>query len=499
MAIITGTDQPDILDGTPEDDQISGLAGNDELNGSFGSDRLDGGGGEDVADYTALYDGTSIPDAQEIAARFLVGANQFVKQDEQGNLLIDQLVDIETIRDSTRTNGTIDANDLPAGASIEADILLQNTLLVRQADGTQRTYKVENFNNLTGSAGNDVLIGDLFGGRLLGRDGDDRIRPPSGNGLVDGGNGTDTLEFGFLPVTVKLGNVALGTLDGDPPQLGFFGSTAISSGETRFTRMEILQATEGLENVLDSTAILGGGPRGATPSFSADLETGAVTAGGFQPVGEATFTVRNFKTVIGNSSANSIKGDRQDNILLGNEGGDELVGRDGNDLLVGGGNIGIGGFPGRDTLDGGNGNDVLIGSGRVVDSVVPFQQLDTLTGGNGRDKFVLGDRRGTAYLESFPGNDQGFATITDLGNRDVIELSFKNQYILELEPQKGFKLYAKVDTFGRTRDLIADVTATPGVIRRLNRSVDRNTNTLEFRVDSGETILGGTFQGAWVG
>jgi Ca2+-binding RTX toxin-like protein len=47
MAIIRGTDGPDVIDGTSGDDQLFGRAGNDNMEGRGGADLVSGGEGND--------------------------------------------------------------------------------------------------------------------------------------------------------------------------------------------------------------------------------------------------------------------------------------------------------------------------------------------------------------------------------------------------------------------------------------------------------------------
>jgi Ca2+-binding RTX toxin-like protein len=47
MAIVRGTDGPDVIDGTSGDDQLFGRGGNDNMEGRGGDDLVSGGGGHD--------------------------------------------------------------------------------------------------------------------------------------------------------------------------------------------------------------------------------------------------------------------------------------------------------------------------------------------------------------------------------------------------------------------------------------------------------------------
>ncbi|MBE9115730.1 S8 family serine peptidase [Lusitaniella coriacea LEGE 07157] len=85
-------------------------------------------------------------------------------------------------------------------------------------------------------------------------------------------------------------------------------------------------------------------------------------------------------TMVGNSVANLLQGDRGDDYLQGNGGDDTLKGNTGNDVVDGGfGNDVLRGGTGNDLLMGREGNDWMIGEG----------ETDILIGGGGSDYFTF--------------------------------------------------------------------------------------------------------------
>jgi Ca2+-binding RTX toxin-like protein len=85
----------------------------------------------------------------------------------------------------------------------------------------------------------------------------------------------------------------------------------------------------------------------------------------------------------GTNKGDRLQGDSGDNIIKGLGGNDRLLGLGGNDTLLGG--------DGNDTLDGGNGDDILDGG----------KGTNTYIGGQGKDTFVLSAKNGLAIIADF--------------------------------------------------------------------------------------------------
>jgi Ca2+-binding RTX toxin-like protein len=107
--------------------------------------------------------------------------------------------------------------------------------------------------------------------------------------------------------------------------------------------------------------------------------------------------------LIGNDSANEIRGEDGNDTLVGNGGDDELRSGDGNDTVQGGdgedtlwgdlGNDKLYGDDQNDWVYGGTGNDTLVG-GEGNDYLSGGIDKDTLTGGAGADTFAFYDGLG---------------------------------------------------------------------------------------------------------
>lgn len=348
MAVINGTPGDDVLIGTPDADTINADAGNDQVRGFAGDDILNGGDGHD----------------------FLVGgdSNDTISGGNDDDYLRggegDDVIDGGSGYDRAAftvliNNPGIGETGVQTGATVNLNIqgVPQDT-----GHGMDTLIGIE---HVSGTAYNDVLIGDgndnwIWGeggdDLLQGGGGDDLVETDAGNSVLDGGSGIDSA--------------------------GFQGLDTFTSGVT----------------------------------VSLELQGSAQTV-----APGSSITLANFENLTGSLHDDALTGDGGDNLLAGNTGDDLLDGGAGNDVLYGDGRIApdthdTGGsgpivtysdvsvaFPGlvagNDTLDGGRGDDVLYGGGGD----------DVMTGVQGRDRFVI---------EADSGDD----TITDFHKvLDVIE------------------------------------------------------------------------------
>lgn len=177
--LIVGTDGPDIIFGTPGDDEIRALGGDDTIIGTTGNDLIDGGDGFDTVDYSNL--GQAIT----LLPRGAIG---------EGNSNGGQLISIERIIGPTGQKNTIDGSSATGGASFDIN-LAANRLTVNNVPniGTL-TFTVENFDNVTGTAFDDVIVGNDNGDTLIGLGGNDTLTGGRGNDVLIGGSGNDILQ-----------------------------------------------------------------------------------------------------------------------------------------------------------------------------------------------------------------------------------------------------------------------------------------------------------------
>ncbi len=246
----------DVLDGGNGNDTLFGRSGNDKLIGGEGDDSLvpgtgydtiDGGAGIDMIDYltSGHQSGWTIILEQSVSDGVRYGLAM-----RTGALETDWLVDIE---------------------------------------------------NVSGSGGDDVIVGSSTHNLLRGNAGDDNIVGGGGNDTIDGGMGIDTLDGGDGRDTVSF-------------QTSLAGVTVSLAWQFSYTS------------------------------------------------GQPAEQLISFENVIGSQHADSIYGDNGFNVLRGERGADYIDGEGGNDILYGGeGNDTLEGGDGRDRLNGDDGDDTLIG------------------------------------------------------------------------------------------------------------------------------------------
>lgn len=160
MAIIAGTDGPDVLNGTDDADEIYGYNGNDRLNGGSGDDDLRGGGSSDILDGG---DGADILRGGSFSDRYLN-----VRPD-------DRVIEYE----AGGGDDTIEA----FGWDVHLPTYVENLIL----GGT----------NVTGwgnAADNTMVSNSEGGGALYGRGGDDVLTASHAGVTLYGGSGNDSLN-----------------------------------------------------------------------------------------------------------------------------------------------------------------------------------------------------------------------------------------------------------------------------------------------------------------
>ena len=373
--VLQGGGGDDTLIATAFDDVLEGGDGNDTLKAGAGNDRLNGGQGSDQADGGD-------------------GADRYVFESTT-------VVEVDTITDTASPDvDFLDFSALPASDPV-------NVVLFGVPGGTTNNRTLvftdpQDFENILGGAGNDVITGNLADNSILGGAGDDVLRGLDGNDFLAGTAGDDLLDGGIDNDTYVLTS-AWGSADliidgGGDDTLNLTRITddltvTLDSG----TGLTVTDGTNTLIHVGNSIEHLLGGKGndlyvfhdGATLASAAGdiadaagddlLNYSAYTS----PVqvdlllGTATGTmgVSGIEHVYGGSNNDVLKGDSQDNILRGNAGDDQIAGRSGNDTLVGG--------AGNDVLLGNSGDDVYwfapaVGSELDQVNESPGQGTDTL-------------------------------------------------------------------------------------------------------------------------
>ncbi|KAA1421396.1 hypothetical protein F0U44_03605 [Nocardioides humilatus] len=191
---------------------------------------------------------------------------------------------------------------------------------------------------ITGTSGDDTLVGTPGPDVIAGLAGDDTLQGFDGADVFCGGPGTDTVTYADheLDVTANLGGGA-----GDD-----------GSAED--------------------------GPLGARDSIAKDVEN---LVGGLSN-----------DDLTGSSVFNNLTGGPGDDHLSGGADGDNLLGGSGDDVLIGGdGGEALLGGSGDDVLIGGDGNEFLIAGESGDDILRGGDGVDALTGNAGDDELYGGD------------------------------------------------------------------------------------------------------------
>lgn len=259
--------------------------------------------------------------------------------------------------------------------------------------------------DITGTIGNDTLIGSVLRDDITGRDGNDLLLGEGGNDDLNGGAGNDTLDGGAGNDDMNggAGSDLFIASAGNDSIWGFGAGDRIQlSGFSTFD--QVLSAARSAE-LGDSTLLdLGGG----NTLLLEDIRLGQLTASmfGFADTTPPTDPAPG-RTLNGTAGNDDITGGAGDDQISGRAGNDDLNGAAGNDSISGGG--------GRDDITGGLGNDVLNGDAGN-DDLYGAAGNDILSGGAGNDMLTGGTGNDTFIFT------RGADRIEDFGDGDVIQL-----------------------------------------------------------------------------
>ncbi|MDO9105950.1 MAG: autotransporter-associated beta strand repeat-containing protein [Methylovulum sp.] len=330
-SIIIGTPLPDKLTGTYANDVIIGRASNDRIHGRKGSDLIKAGTGNDW-----LEGGNGHDDLRGNRGDDTI-------QGGLGNDTARGGIGNDLLCGNTRGNDyylggqghdTVDYSASPDGVSV--NLLVNKTQQISIGSGSDRLNNIE---NLIGSAFNDRLSGNQEANNLTGLTGDDLLSGRGGNDHIDGGAGNDTVRAGT-------GNDRIsGSTAGDDRYLGGRGNDTV----------DYSASPDGVSVSLDKV--------------NAQLVS----------VGSGTDRLKNIENLIGSQFSDNLTGNRQANKLTGLDGNDSIDGGDGNDKLRGnGGNDTLIGDDGDDICRGGAGDDLFSGGMAGNDRYLGGQGNDTV-------------------------------------------------------------------------------------------------------------------------
>jgi Ca2+-binding RTX toxin-like protein len=434
---LTGNAAANTLLGYDGNDTIFGLDGNDEIDGGAGNDILQGNGGIDTVAYDSANGPVVVSLALQGAWQNTIGAgNDYLNGFEnlRGSFFSDTLTGNaaanvieggsgnDTI-DGGAGNDTIDGGDgndtLIGGAGTDtasyASAFFGVTVSLALQGVAQNTISagidtLSGFENLTGSAFDDVLTGDAGANTLRGGAGDDILEGGLGNDLLYGGDGIDLASYANAagPVTVTLnafsGTVAAGTDyfydiegfigsafndtltgnafdnlliggDGDDRLYGLAGNDRFvgGAGNDQYYGGDGIDTVDYSSATLAVRAILGGAGFVNTINYGSDLFNGIENLIG----GSAN------DILTGDGNANRLEGGGGNDTINGGAGDDVILGGDGNDIITGG--------LGADAIDLGTGFDRVYFQTAADSRAASMDRITNFTqnGGDGQDRLYF--------------------------------------------------------------------------------------------------------------
>lgn len=384
---VTGSNFNDVLTGDGNANTMEGGAGNDTINGASGTDTLT---------YASATAGVTVNLATTTAQNTGGAGTDTISNFENltGSGFNDTLTGTSSsnVIEGGAGNDTMNGGsgtDTLTYASAAAGISVSLAVTTAQNTGGAGTDTVSNFEYLTGSAFNDILIGNSGSNTINGGYGDDLIEGGAGDDALHGGSGgIDTASYASATagVTVNLAStVGQNTGGAGTDTLSFFenlkgsafNDTLVGDGNSNVIEggvgNDILSGQGGIDTVTYA---------GATSGVTANLSTvGAQNTGG-----AGTDTLSGFENLTGSGFNDTLTGDSNANNVNGGAGNDAINGGGGNDFLYGG--------AGQDTMTGSTGRDVFI-----FENASAFSNVDTITDFNAGagDKIDLHDLIDVAF------------------------------------------------------------------------------------------------------
>lgn len=344
---INGGGDDDYIDGGAGDDVLIGAGGNDIILGGAGNDTILGGNGADIMDGGAGLDTLTYAGSGAVKVKLAEGSTILI-QSAATKVTVDsveyELGGNDAEGDSVRNFENLTGSDFN-------DVLVGNALANRIEGGAGKDV-------IDGGAGNDTLLGGAGDDIIFGGAGDDVIEGGAGADKLDGGAGINTLSYvsSTVGVAVELFGGAAGGGDAAGDLIVFSSFQNIRGG----SGTDFLVGTAG-NNVLEGNGgndtlvslggkdILDGGDGddiadffGVTKAITVALKAnGAATS--VQSVagtGSAAGTVlKNIEGIVGTALNDKLVGNALDNFLSGGDGDDWIEGGAGTDFLDGFGEI----------------------------------------------------------------------------------------------------------------------------------------------------------------
>ena len=360
-------------------ENLIGSSFNDTLSGNTLDNVLDGGAGIDTLSYAGAGAGVSV-DLSNSAQQDTIGAGLDTLSNFE-NLIGSAFDDIlsGSLNDEILDGGA--GNDTVSYASAITGVLVDLGNAGAQITVGGGTDTLSGFENLRGSAFNDTLTGDGNANVIEGG---------SGNDIMVGGGGDDTLSYAAAAAGVTV-NLAIAA---QQDTLGAGLDTASGFENLRGSAFNDTLIGDGNDNTLTGGAgddTLDGGVGNDTANYSA--ASAAITVDLSDLAQQDTFgagldTLSNIENLYGSAFNDTLTGDGNDNVLEGGAGDDALDGGAGNDTASYAGassmvNVQLHELAQQNTV--GAGLDTLANIENLIGS-----DFDDLLGGDGGNNILAG-------------------------------------------------------------------------------------------------------------
>ena len=363
-----------------------GGSGDDKLTGNQGNNVLTGNGGDDTFFYTGGID-TFVGGAKRVA-----GDTADFSLSDFGMVITPVATNMTTILNGHPVTVTISDTSPAADANGDA----YDASVVSEA-GLLHVVSMHGIENIVGSSFGDVITGNLGDNVIHAGDGNDHVFYTGGFDSLDGGNGTDTVDFSQFGSAVLAFLTPLSVLGVNEPEAYTTDTSSVFTG----TALRAIADLGGFENLIGTpfadnlTGTSGnnnidGGAGDDIISYTGGLDvlngntgidtvqfngmTSAVfvdlAGGGYEAKGNGTANantgglsnladLQSIENLVGTSYNDVLRGDANANVINGGGGNDTLDGRAGDDVLNGG--------SGNNTLNGGPDNDTYQFAGSAHD------------------------------------------------------------------------------------------------------------------------------------
>ena len=456
--VLTGNDDPNVIEGLGGDDSISGGGGDDTLNGGSGNNTLTGGGGAD----------TFVIGGRDTVTDFTVGdaGDRLSFGSSPRTLSLNYTIDGDTLVIASGSHRVTLDNINDATGLTAANFVFNPDGYVRLTDNNPTGTATRGDSTILGGAGDNRLTGGSNADRIFGGGGDDTIEGRAGGDTLDGGAGTDTLSYAGSPqrgggrevsgyisgVTVVLNGSAEGEgtyAEGDT--ITNFENLIGSSRDDNLTGDEAANVIDGGSG---NDTIAGGGSSDGLDTLRGGSGSDIITGGGSSMVEGGSGSDRligsagDFLSYAGGSGVTvdlsdlttrgltQAEADRFNGGMVesvsgiievsrGDASGDiatdfvNVIGSRSGDTLTGDANANeLRGLGGNDTLTGNAGDDVLKGS-EGGDTLRGGEGNDTLDGGPGADRLDGGGTQDTpgADIATYASAEEGVTVDLSGGGR----------------------------------------------------------------------------------